>query len=128
MTEDVHCVTRWSRFDVTFEGVHWSALEELVRPKESAHFVVAHAEEGYTANVPISFLHATRSPCSRRTPTASRSRPGSGPLQARDPGQVLLEEREMAARHRPDRDRPPRLGATEYRNDADPFEEERYGF
>ena len=55
-TQDIHCVTRWSRFDVTFEGVHWSALEELVQPKPSAHFVVAHAEEGYTANVPISFL------------------------------------------------------------------------
>ncbi len=41
---------------MTFEGVHWSALEPLVRPKPSAHFVVAHAEEGYTANVPISFL------------------------------------------------------------------------
>ena len=29
-TQDIHCVTRWSRFDVTFEGVHWSALEPLV--------------------------------------------------------------------------------------------------
>src|SRR5713101_2981274 len=36
VTEDIHCVTRWSRFDVTFEGVHWSALEELVSPRASA--------------------------------------------------------------------------------------------
>ena len=56
-TQDIHCVTRWSRFDVTFEGVHWSAIEPLVKPLPSAHFVVAHAEEGYTANVPIAFLH-----------------------------------------------------------------------
>ncbi len=42
ITEDIHCVTRWSRFDVTFEGIHWSALEEVVRSKPSAHFVVAH--------------------------------------------------------------------------------------
>ena len=26
-TQDIHCVTRWSKFDVTFEGVHWSAVE-----------------------------------------------------------------------------------------------------
>ena len=69
-------MTRWSRFDVTFEGVHWSALEELLRPKQSAHFVVAHAEEGYTANVPIS-SSATRSRSSRRTPTARRCRPST---------------------------------------------------
>ncbi|HET9437509.1 MAG TPA: molybdopterin-dependent oxidoreductase, partial [Gaiellaceae bacterium] len=25
-TQDIHCVTRWSRFDVTFGGIHWSAL------------------------------------------------------------------------------------------------------
>ena len=37
-------------------GIHWSAIEPLVKPLPSAHFVVAHAEEGYTANVPISFL------------------------------------------------------------------------
>ena len=55
-TQDIHCVTRWSRFDVTFEGVHWNTIEPLVEPLPSAHFVVAHAEEGYTANVPISFL------------------------------------------------------------------------
>ena len=56
ISEDIHCVTRWSRFDVTFEGVHWSALEEIVRPRPSAHFVVAHSEQGYTANVPIASL------------------------------------------------------------------------
>src|SRR5215212_8945904 len=55
-TQDIHCVTRWSRFDVTFEGAHWSALEPRVQPKPSARFVVAHAEEGYTANVPIESL------------------------------------------------------------------------
>src|SRR4029078_6037121 len=26
VTVDIHCVTRWSRFDTTFKGVHWSDL------------------------------------------------------------------------------------------------------
>src|SRR3954453_23580570 len=26
VTVDIHCVTRWSRFDTTFRGVHWSEL------------------------------------------------------------------------------------------------------
>ena len=50
---DIHCVTRWSRFDTTFRGVHWSELAPLVKPKPSARFVLAHAEQGFTSNVPL---------------------------------------------------------------------------
>src|SRR5918912_3556792 len=53
VTVDIHCVTRWSRFDTSFRGVHWSELAKLVAPKPSARFVVAHAEQGFTSNVPL---------------------------------------------------------------------------
>ena len=75
-TQDIHCVTRWTKFDTTFEGVHWRELERLVRPKQSARYVIAHAEQGYTANVP-SRSSATSTRCSRRTRTASRWRPST---------------------------------------------------
>ena len=39
-----------------FEGVPWSALAELVAPKPTARFAIAHAEQGYTANSPLSAL------------------------------------------------------------------------
>ena len=44
ITVDIHCVTRWSRFDAKFRGVSWHDLADLVRPKPSPRFVVAHAE------------------------------------------------------------------------------------
>src|SRR6185312_9920328 len=44
VTQDIHCVTRWSRFDATFAGVPWSALAERVRPLPTANFAIAHAE------------------------------------------------------------------------------------
>jgi DMSO/TMAO reductase YedYZ molybdopterin-dependent catalytic subunit len=53
ITVDIHCVTRWSRFDTTFKGVHWSELAKLVSPKPGARFAIAHAEQGFTANMPI---------------------------------------------------------------------------
>jgi DMSO/TMAO reductase YedYZ molybdopterin-dependent catalytic subunit len=56
ITVDIHCVTRWSRFDTSFKGVHWRELAKLVRPKPSARFVVAHAEQGFTSNVPLAAL------------------------------------------------------------------------
>src|SRR6184192_2317299 len=56
ITIDIHCVTRWSRFDTRFKGVHWRELAELVRPKPSARFVLAHAEQGFTSNVPLAAI------------------------------------------------------------------------
>jgi DMSO/TMAO reductase YedYZ molybdopterin-dependent catalytic subunit len=53
VTIDIHCVTRWSRFDTSFRGVHWNELAKLVEPKPHARFVVAHAEQGFTSNVPV---------------------------------------------------------------------------
>jgi len=47
ITSDIHCVTRWSRFDAEFKGVHWRELAALCRPKPTAKFVVAHAEHGW---------------------------------------------------------------------------------
>lgn len=55
---DIHCVTAWSRLDVEFEGVPARAVLELAKPKPEARFVMAHAEQGYEANLPIEYLLA----------------------------------------------------------------------
>lgn len=56
VTADFHCVTRWSRFDNRWEGVPFRALAEQTRPKPEAQFVLVHAQEGYTTNVPLKDL------------------------------------------------------------------------
>jgi DMSO/TMAO reductase YedYZ molybdopterin-dependent catalytic subunit len=56
MTSDFHCVTRWSRFDNHWQGVRVIDLLKLVRVKAEAKFVLVHAEQGYTANVPLEDL------------------------------------------------------------------------
>ena len=53
---DFHCVTRWSRFDNSWGGVALKELLALAKPKASASHVLVHAEEGYTANVPLGDL------------------------------------------------------------------------
>jgi DMSO/TMAO reductase YedYZ molybdopterin-dependent catalytic subunit len=52
---DLHCVTKWSKFDMLWEGVAVRTLIEkgLVTLKPSAHFVMQHAEYGYTVNLPL---------------------------------------------------------------------------
>ena len=58
ITTDIHCVTRWSRFDTTFRGVHWRELAKLTRPKPTARFVIVHAEQGFTSNLPLAAIEA----------------------------------------------------------------------
>ena len=53
VTSDFHCVTRWSRFDNRWEGVLFHEVLELVKLKPRAGYVLVHAEQGYTANVPL---------------------------------------------------------------------------
>lgn len=56
ITADMHCVTRWSRFDVRWEGVPFAEVANLVRLKPEAKYVMVHAEVGFTSNVPLDDL------------------------------------------------------------------------
>jgi DMSO/TMAO reductase YedYZ molybdopterin-dependent catalytic subunit len=56
VTADMHCVTRWSRFDNRWEGVPARAVTARAQPKPDARFVLVHADHGYTANVPLEDL------------------------------------------------------------------------
>ena len=53
VTSDFHCVTRWSRFDNTWQGVAFRDILNLVKLKPRAGFVLVHAEQGYSANIPL---------------------------------------------------------------------------
>ena len=53
---DIHCVTRWSKLDTEFGGVPIQAILDRAGLKPSALFVVAHCEQGYTTNLPLTVL------------------------------------------------------------------------
>jgi DMSO/TMAO reductase YedYZ molybdopterin-dependent catalytic subunit len=53
---DIHCVTRWSKLDTDWEGVPIQEILQLAQLRPTAKFVVAHAEQGYTANLPLEVL------------------------------------------------------------------------
>lgn len=53
---DMHCVTRWSRFDVRWEGVPFTEVMKLAGPKPEAKYVMVHAEHAFTSNVPLEDL------------------------------------------------------------------------
>jgi DMSO/TMAO reductase YedYZ molybdopterin-dependent catalytic subunit len=52
---DIHCVTRWSKFETDWEGVALKTLiaEGLLNIKPSASHVMQHCEYNFTVNLPL---------------------------------------------------------------------------
>jgi DMSO/TMAO reductase YedYZ molybdopterin-dependent catalytic subunit len=53
---DIHCVTRWSRFDNRWEGVLASEVVRLSEPHAAARFVMVHGYGGYSTNLALESL------------------------------------------------------------------------
>jgi DMSO/TMAO reductase YedYZ molybdopterin-dependent catalytic subunit len=127
--QDIHCVTRWSRFDAQFEGVHWRELAKLAKPKPTARFAIAHAEAGFTSNVPLSFLEQEDALLATHADGAELTPEHGYPLRLVVPGKYFwksakwLRGIELSAV-----DKPGFWERYGYSNDADPWHEQRYAF
>ncbi len=126
---DIHCVTRWSRFDMSFRGVHWSELAKLVRPKESAHYVVAHAEQGFTSNLPLAAIEAEDALIAYAADGESLTPDHGWPLRLMVPSRYFWKSAKWlrSLELRPT-DQPGFWERFGYHNDADYWREERYSF
>ncbi|MEU1202169.1 sulfite oxidase-like oxidoreductase [Streptomyces sp. NPDC005813] len=53
-TVDLHCVTKWSKFDTAWQGVSLDVLLEDV--ETAADYALVHSYGGYTTNLPLEDL------------------------------------------------------------------------
>jgi DMSO/TMAO reductase YedYZ molybdopterin-dependent catalytic subunit len=129
ITTDIHCVTRWSRFDTRFRGVHWRELAKLVEPKPSARFVVAHAEQGFTANVPLAALEDELALIAYEADGEPLTPDHGWPLRLVVPSRYFWKSAKwLRGLELLDHDQPGFWERYGYHNDADYRREERYGF
>jgi DMSO/TMAO reductase YedYZ molybdopterin-dependent catalytic subunit len=136
---DIHCVTRWSKFDTQWEGVSVRTLVEqgFIKPLPSAKYVMEHAEYGFTTNLPLevvlseNFLLATHFNGEPITPDHGYPLRGVvGQLQDREEltvpyfwkGAKWLRGLEFMPH-----DRPGFWEQAGYHNNADVWKEERFG-
>jgi len=139
VTMDVHCVTRWSKFDTRWEGISLRTLVEkgFIKPKPTARFIIQHAEYGFTTNLPMevmlqdNFLLATHYDGKPLTPDHGYPVRGVvGNIVGRDDlkvpyfwkGAKWLRGLEFTTE-----DRPGFWEQAGYHNDADVWLEERFG-
>jgi DMSO/TMAO reductase YedYZ molybdopterin-dependent catalytic subunit len=55
---DIHCVTTWSKYDNTWNGIPFKELFDQWNVKPEATHAMLHCYGGYTTNVPLSDLLA----------------------------------------------------------------------
>ncbi len=129
VTTDIHCVTRWSRFDARFTGVHWRELAQLCRPKPTARFAIAHAEAGFTANVPLSALEDASSLVAYEADGEPLTPEHGGPVRLVIPARYFWKSAKwLRGIEVSSIDKPGFWERYGYHNDADFWQEQRYEF
>jgi DMSO/TMAO reductase YedYZ molybdopterin-dependent catalytic subunit len=129
ITVDIHCVTRWSRFDTSFRGVHWRELAGLIRPKPAARYVLAHAEQDFTSNVPLAALEDDDALIAYEADGEPLTPDHGWPLRLVVPSRYFWKSAKwLRGLELLSSDRPGFWERYGYHNEADYWKEQRYGF
>jgi DMSO/TMAO reductase YedYZ molybdopterin-dependent catalytic subunit len=129
VTIDIHCVTRWSRFDTTFKGVHWSELARVVSPKPSGRYVIAHAEQGFTSNMPLAAIEDENALIAYEADGEPLTPDHGWPVRLVVPSRYFWKSAKwLTAIELLDHDQPGFWERYGYHNDADFTKEQRYSF
>jgi DMSO/TMAO reductase YedYZ molybdopterin-dependent catalytic subunit len=125
---DMHCVTQWSNYDNRWQGVSASALLALARPKPDANHVIFHAHDGYTTNVRLDQFDQPDVFLVHRWNGQPISRQHGGPVRVLIPRLYLWKSAKWVRRVELRASDHPGFWETRgYHNNADPWQEERYG-
>jgi DMSO/TMAO reductase YedYZ molybdopterin-dependent catalytic subunit len=124
---DMHCVTTWSRLDQKWEGIPFSKIIELAKPKADSKFVIAHSEYGFTANTPIEYC--TRDDCLialRANGAPLTAEHGSPARLVVPPLYAWKSAKWLRGIEFSDVDKPGFWERNGYHNTGDPWKEQRY--
>ena len=123
---DLHCVTRWSRFDMTLGGVRLGPLLDRARPRPGATHALIHCFGGYSTNLPLSALRDEDVLIVHRADGAPLAREHGGPARLVVPSRYLWKSAKwVQSIELMDHDEPGFWERNGYHNDGDPWTEQR---
>lgn len=127
ITVDLHCVTRWSKFDTTWEGVRFRDFAALCGVKSSARYVIAHCEYDYTTNVPLASMMDDDVLLAYKYDGQPLDREHGFPLRTLVPKRYLWKSAKwVRGLEFSTTDKPGFWEQGGYHNEGDPFREERF--
>jgi DMSO/TMAO reductase YedYZ molybdopterin-dependent catalytic subunit len=127
VTSDVHCVTRWSRFDNRWEGVAVSEILRRAEVRPEAIGVMVHADPDYTTNLLLTDLQADDALLALKHDGADLPREHGGPCRLVVPKLYFWKSAKwVRGLEFLDHNSPGFWEVNGYHLRADPWKEERY--
>lgn len=125
---DIHCVTAWSRYGNRWEGVSARHLLAIVQPLPEARYIVFHAHDGYTTNLPLQAFGDEDALLAARWDGEPLATEHGGPVRVVVPKLYFWKSAKWVKRIEfMAVDRKGFWEVRGYHNEADPWKEERYG-
>jgi DMSO/TMAO reductase YedYZ molybdopterin-dependent catalytic subunit len=123
---DLHCVTRWSRFDTALAGVRVGPLLDRARPRSSATHALIHCFGGYSTNLPLSALRDDDVLIATHADGEPLAPDHGGPARLVVPSRYLWKSAKwVQSIELLDHDEPGFWERNGYHNDGDPWTEQR---
>jgi DMSO/TMAO reductase YedYZ molybdopterin-dependent catalytic subunit len=125
LTTDIHCVTRWSKFGTTWEGVSVDRVLEGV--ETGASHVTASCDGGYTTNLPLDEVTGGKAWVAYSFDGQPLEPEHGGPARLLVPHLYLWKSAKWVRGLRlMDHDEPGFWESLGYHNHGDPWREERH--
>jgi DMSO/TMAO reductase YedYZ molybdopterin-dependent catalytic subunit len=127
ITQDIHCVTTWTRLGAQFEGVAFGEILALARPRPEATHVMIHGEPNYTTNLPLADLMQPNVLIAHRADGKDLEPEHGGPVRLVVPHLYFWKSAKwLNGIEFMDHDRPGFWESYGYHMRGDPWGEERY--
>lgn len=128
ITVDIHCVTRWSKFDTVWEGVLFKDFIKLFGVKDTTRYVIAHCDFGYTTNLPYETMLDDDVLLTYKYDGQLLDPDHGAPVRTLVPKRYFWKSAKfLRALEFSSVDKPGFWEKAGYHNDGDPWKEERYG-
>lgn len=129
ITKDIHCVTKWSKFDTKWSGVSLDYLMEKAGISEEATHLIAYSYDGYTTNLPLEDIHHGKAMVALRYDNEIIEAEHGGPARLLVPHLYFWKSAKWLNRLEfTDHDEPGFWETRGYHNYGDPWKEQRYTF
>ena len=126
---DIHCVTRWSKFDTKWRGVTLDEIIKIVQPKAGAEYIVMSSSDGYTTNLPVADVINGQGMVATAYDGQDITDEHGGPARLLVPHLYFWKSAKWLKKIEfVDKDHPGFWETRGYHNYGDPWKEERYSF
>ena len=129
MLTDIHCVTKWSKFDTVWSGVPIAEIMQRTGVPSSATHLIAHSYDGYSTNVPLSEVLEGNGMVAVQYDHQPIPPEHGGPARLFIPKLYFWKSAKwLNGLEFTDHDEPGFWETRGYHNHGDPWKEERYNF